>query len=508
MPIAPVGSRAVGGDEHSLAVALRVLLIARVATGLYLVEVLLNLTRPRRLPDEPSLTILARLPEISGSFGRLLATPRAVFWTVLAGILVGVALQVYSMVRPVEENRAAAFAWLTAVAMVGPFALIPLTVMGSYPEIALACVPSTVSVLWLLHNSQRFARLPAAALVAAFGWGALVISGFTRACNGLLYGAVNAYLIDPGQAAGVPTADVGTSLGAQLDVQERALDILMLHHSVLSQLGVAGGVGALFLVLRRRVIDVVTGLVLGAAVGLGFAFSDSVLFVKLFGSLGLINGATGGFEYWIRQSVGLLGGPVAFGAVLGAGLGVAAQVRERRTRLGVVGAALTAAIGGSMATETLSAWFSRLADVEIGTALDTLVVSPALWLAVQVPFVVLAVLLLRAGRRGRAGAAQVAVAAEAAATESGAGGVVTAREVPFLVDPALRGWAVFGTWQRYGWSAAIALYRLQSAQLDVAGWRWQLWLRQGAGPAADGRTGQLRAEAVRRRIAFARTGAS
>jgi hypothetical protein len=42
--------------------AARALLIARLAIGLYLVELLLNLTRPRILPNEPALTIFWQLP--------------------------------------------------------------------------------------------------------------------------------------------------------------------------------------------------------------------------------------------------------------------------------------------------------------------------------------------------------------------------------------------------------------------------------------------------------------
>ena len=51
----------------------RALLIARLVIGLYLVELLLNLTRPHVLPNEPTLSIFQRLPKTSGSFGRLLS---------------------------------------------------------------------------------------------------------------------------------------------------------------------------------------------------------------------------------------------------------------------------------------------------------------------------------------------------------------------------------------------------------------------------------------------------
>jgi len=63
---------------------------------------------------------------------------------------------------------------------------------------------------------------------------------------------------------------------------------------------------------RRHVDSVVAGVVLGAVVGLGFNLTESVEY------MGDLNGAAG-FNYWMRQSVGLFGSHVAFSAVAGAG---------------------------------------------------------------------------------------------------------------------------------------------------------------------------------------------
>jgi RsiW-degrading membrane proteinase PrsW (M82 family) len=464
----------------------RALLLARLAVGVYLLELLLNLARPRLQPNEPTLTILAPRPPISGSVGRLLSLPRAVFWTVLAGIAIGLVIQVVAAARYRGGRRPPAVTWATLAALLGPFALIPLVVLGNYPAVALACVPATAFVLWLLHHAQRFARMRAAVLLAAFGWGALIASGFTRACSGLAFGAINAYA----------TKGVGADLPGLLRAQYRVVDLLVLHLSMVGGLAEAAGVLILLALFRHRVTDVVTGLMLGAAIGLGFAFSESILFIKLFGSLAELNGATPGFEYWIRQSVGLLAGQVTFGAVLGAGLGVAAQLPRGRQRFWVGAAGVLAAIGGTAGNEVLAAWLSRGVHEHVrqGGAFDTLVVSPGLWLLVPAPFLVLAVVLLRSGRRVRGQAAQAAVWAEA-----GAGaGTVTAQEAPFLADPELRLWSLAGTWRRYGRGTALALNRLQNAQLDLAGWRWQ---RQRAGqpaePGQDGEGDELRAKVLR-----------
>ncbi|MDJ0383746.1 PrsW family glutamic-type intramembrane protease [Streptomyces sp. G-G2] len=445
------------------------LLIARLAIALYLLELLLNVFRPHLLPDEPTVSIFYKLPKsISqqmqqgplGSFDRLLSMPQAVFWAVMAGIAVGAALQVFAAITRPQGRRAVVLTWATLAALLGPFALMALAIVATYPLTALACVPSTAFVLWLLHHGQRFARLPLSVLLTAFGWGAFIVFGLGRAYTGLAFATLYGYLLKGSGSSLDPTGHL-TSL-------YRVIDLLILHLNVVNALLVAAGVVLILLLFRRRVSDAMTGLVLGAAVGLGYTFVESILFIRLYGAMSSFTGVTGGFEYWIRQSIGLLGGQVAFGALLGAGLGLAAQARRRRQRRLIAGAALAASIGGAVATETLSAWLSHLAGdhIVVGSAVDTLVVSPLLWLLPQAPFIVLAILLLANGRRVRASASRVALSAEA-----GAGAAITPGEVPFLSDPALRLWALASTWRQYGRTAALALLRVQSAQLDLAGWR-------------------------------------
>ncbi|GAA0299473.1 hypothetical protein GCM10010302_42550 [Streptomyces polychromogenes] len=479
----------------------RALLIARLVIAAYLVELALNVTRPHVLPDEPAVSIFYELPKsISqqmnqgpfGSLDRLLSMPRMVFWAVMAGIVVGALLQVFAMITRPAGRRAVVLTWATLAALLGPFALMGLAVITTYPLTALACVPSTAFVLWLLHHGQRFARLPLSVLLTAFGWGACIVFGLGRAYSGLAFATIYGYLYkEPGSYA---------DLTGHLQDLYRVIDFLILHLSVVNALLVAAGVALILLMFRHRVTDTVTGLVLGASVGLGYAFVESVLFIRLYGAMSSFTGATGGFEYWIRQSIGLLGGQVALGALLGAGLGLAARTRQRRQRVLIAGAALAAAVGGAVATEILAAWLSHLVSdhIEVGSALDTLVISPLLWLLPQAPFIVLAALLLVAGRRARAVAAHGAVSAEA--VEDGA---ITPGEVPFLTNPPLRFWALASTWRSHGRNAALALLRLQSAQLDLAGWRLQQQaaseddVADTAGGASREKGEQLRAKVMR-----------
>ncbi len=439
----------------------RALMIARLAIVLYLVELLLNMTRPRVLPDEPALSIfyelpagLGKMPGFAGSLDRLLSMPRAVFWCTLAGIVAGVVIQVAAAVLRRSGRRSVAPTWLTLGCLLLPFGLLSLVVVVEYFPLVLACVPSTALVLLLLRGGVRFARVPWAALSAAFAWGALIVFGLGRAYSGLAFGTLFGYL---GKSS-------RTDISRFAENQFRTIDLLIVHLSVVDALAVAGGVALLFLLFRHRVTDAVSGLVLGAAVGLGFNFVESALYMKIYGSLGGMLGSTGGFEYWIRQSIGLLGGQVAYGALLGAGLGVAARARRRRGLIAT--AAVVGAIGGATASEILSGWLSGLVrdHVEVGSALDVLVVSPVLWLLPQLPLISLTLALLVHGLRARAPALRAAVAKEVAA-----GPAITQAEVPVLTSPALRLWAVVGAWRWRGWRAARALHRLHSVQLDLAG---------------------------------------
>lgn len=462
----------------------RALLIARLVIGLYLVELLLNLTRPHLQANEPVLSIFQSGQGLSGQLGRLFSMPETVFWIVLAGIVVGFLLQIYAAITRPEGRRARILTWATLIALLGPFGLIPLAVIAAFPLPALACVPSTAFVVWLLHHGQRFARLPLPVLLIAVGWGALGVFGLGRAYTGLAYGTLNGYL----GAGAIPASGAPSGAFTQaIADQYRVIDYLILHLSVVNELALAAGVLLLLLVFGHRVTDMVTGLVLGAAAGAGYGFVESAMFIRLFGMLSFVNGATGGFEYWIRQSIGLLGGQVTFGALLGAGLGLALRTRRRR----YAGFALLTAIGGAVATEVLSAWLSHLAGSH-GGVFGTLVTSPFFWLLPQAPFIVLAVLLLRAGWRERDAAARAGVGAEAQRP----GGAIGRAEAPFLIDPGLRMWALVSAWSRYGAGTARALYRLQCAQLDLAGWRYQrLGAAEDDADRADGE--RLRTKVLR-----------
>jgi RsiW-degrading membrane proteinase PrsW (M82 family) len=313
---------------------------------------------------------------------------------------------------------------------------------------------------------------------AAFAWGALGAYGFASLTNDLVMRTTISALITryfDDLQNGAP----GQAILAVVTI--RSIRLMAWHAGIVEELAKAVGVALLLLFGGRRVRTVVSGIVLGGIAGLGFNFSESVRYISS-QYTSTASWDAGGFEYWMRQSVGLLGAHTAFSAVAGAGLAVAAGSADPRRRARAASAGLLAAIGSHVANDTLPGWFSQVTGglgVTVSGTWDTLVLSPLLILVIQVPMVVVYVLLLRGGLREQAAGFARAVAEEAVC----GAGAITPGEAAVLAHPAARLWAVAGTARRYGLAAALALRRVHSAQLQLACWRWQ-----HCGQATDGAT--------------------
>lgn len=100
--------------------------------------------------------------------------------------------------------------------------------------------------------------------------------GLGRAYNSLAVGTI----------IGFTTGTQAPGLGGLTGALYRMLSFFVLHMKIVSQLAAAAGVILLLLWYRHRVTDAMTGLVLGAAVGLGYAFTESVGFIQLADLLG------------------------------------------------------------------------------------------------------------------------------------------------------------------------------------------------------------------------------
>jgi hypothetical protein len=209
----------------------------------------------------------------------------------------------------------------------------------------------------------------------------------------------------------------------------------------------------LFLVMRDEFDDVVDGIVYGAAVGLGFNFMETVVYMSV-----------GGMPQWFfRQWLGLYLGHATYTALIGAGVGVARQVRGPVRKAIAILAGFTIAIAGHFAWDAWLWYFPHPSDPTL------LVLSiPLMYLAVSGPFVVAVLALLVLGLRaeGRALAAQFA--AEAALPD----GAILPEEVPILSSVGKRIEARLRMLRLRGLTGYLWLRRLQRAQIDLALERW------------------------------------
>ncbi len=412
---------------------LRLLQVLAVLNGIYALHVLADLVSPH-LEGDPAI----------GIFGDLWpAILRAVFWAAIVGWVIagGVLLRarLSGAVGALEQ-------WIASGALTLPFVVYTAGIVGPHPGTLLLCVPSTAFGLWTAVRFQRWRRLPLRLVLACFAWGAVIASGFAAACNTLLM----EYLIDY----------VG------------GIDLIKTNHDVYFGVFISAGFGeelgkgcAIFLVyllFRSRFDGPVSGIVLGAAVGLGFNLSETVEYMTHQGG--------SSYQYFVRQSVGLMAAHTAFSALLGAAFGVAALLPERRARILAIACGYLGAAGSHFMNNVIFTALTR-GDIEFpwkpGPALALLVVTPLQLALLQGPVIVLYLLLLRQGVRGQGNRLRGRIQEESLLPH----GAISERELPVLLEPRKRAWLRLTTLRRYGWSAYRALGQLQAAQYEVAALR-------------------------------------
>ncbi|MCX5554878.1 PrsW family glutamic-type intramembrane protease [Streptomyces sp. NBC_00038] len=343
--------------------------------------------------------------------------------------------------------RACQFGILGALLL--PFAVMPLDAFGSSLPQLLLCLLTTGAALLLVHRVQLLRRLPGWLLLAGLGWGALISGGLGIVMITWYQRYAPGFLLDWES----PQATVRTYL-----------TLMSLNAALVTELGKAAGVAVLFFLFRRHFDGVVSGVVVGAAVGLGYNLAETVHFMSL------INVAHHPTQFWDRQVVGLMATHVAFTALAGAGIGAARWLTERRDRLLVVGGGLLAAVGGHFETDMVlmhldkrrSGWFGD------DDTLSLLLGVPLLTVLTSGIFVVLYVLVLRRGLRAQAAGVGEALRAEAASGQ----GAVTEPEIGLLLSPRRRLLLELRVWRRDGTAGLRHLLRFQQAQLDLAVQRW------------------------------------
>jgi RsiW-degrading membrane proteinase PrsW (M82 family) len=347
-----------------------------------------------------------------------------------------------------RAERTAQFGILGALLL--PFTAMPLASMGGNLPQLLLCLPTTLAALLLVHRVQFYRRMPGWLLLTGFGWGALIGGGFGIVMITWFQRAMPGYFMS-------------RYWERPQDSVRELYTLFPLNTAVVTELGKAAGVAVLFLLFRRHIDGVISGVVLGAAVGLGFNLTETVHY------LGFVKPEHHFTQFWDRQVVGLMAAHVAFTALAGAGIGAARWLPARRDRLLVVAGGLLAAVGGHFETDvTLMQLDRHRADWYSSETLGLLVGIPVMTVITSGVFVALYVLILRRGLKAQATGLAHALRAESASGN----GAVTEPEIDLLLSPRRRLLLELRVWCRDGTAGLRHLQRFQQAQLDLAVQRW------------------------------------
>ncbi len=318
------------------------------------------------------------------------------------------------------------------------------------PEVAavstLACLPTTAIGLLVVRRLDRNEKEPWRLVLVATAWGAIVATSLVIWAETLWDAQLGARLV-PG-----PALDASSAFSA----------------GIFEELAKGVAVVLLYLTMRDEFDDVIDGIVYGAAVGLGFNLMESIAYMTHLYALYRPEGASLAFaaaagQWYQRQVLGLFLGHATYTALVGAGVGVARQLRSLPQRLLAIASGFLIAIAGHFAWDAWAQLFpvsptSPLAVAEVH--LRTLVMVG--------PFTAVVLLLLAQGLRveGMALARQLELEVEAGQ------GTVLASEVRVLTSPWRRLGARLAAMARGGPLAYVRLSRLQTAQIHLAMERW------------------------------------
>jgi RsiW-degrading membrane proteinase PrsW (M82 family) len=295
----------------------------------------------------------------------------------------------------------------------------------------LICLPTTGFALFLLRRVDLNEREPWRLVLVAAGWGAVVATTLA-----IVFESLWSYTIDVGLIPG-PGEAVATAFNAALfEEVPKGLAVVLLY-----------------LVMRDEFDGVVDGIVYGAAVGLGFNFMETVVYMSV-----------GGMPQWFfRQWLGLYLGHATYTALVGAGIGVARQVSGLPQKAAAILSGFLVAIAAHFAWDAWLWYFPHPSDPTL------LVLSiPLMYLAISGPFFIAVLALLVLGLRAEGRALAVQFAAEAALPD----GAIRPEEVPVLSSVGRRIEARLRMLQLRGLPGYLWMRRLQRAQIDLALERW------------------------------------
>lgn len=424
-------------------------LVAVAMSAFYVIALLLEITRPEYQGPEPALGLLDDSPSL-----RLQLT------LLLVGVWISLAAWgLTDLLSRGAADEPSRYRWLAVGKVVALGALVlpyVVTTLQDFPgndEWLFVCLLSTGLALLLVTRLQRFDRMGWRIPVCAFGWGAFVGPGFIRGIATLFKDFYPAF-----------------SFGG--DVSIAAVDAWQNHIFLVrtatfgfgEELGKSAGILLLCALFRHKLTGVVSGIVVGAAVGLGFNFSESLLY------LSTSPAAEDLFQLWSRQGVSLLAAHLAFSATVGAGVGLAMQLSSRRQQAAAIGSGVALASCCHFATNLTLTYLSESRGVWLpgGQEIYSLLLFPLLILIMHSPLTVLYLLMARAGSKAQAHGLTTELSKEAA---TGYGAVIPT-EVPVLLSPRRRFRRKLLELRRHGLGAYRRLDRLYAAQLRMGTHRW------------------------------------
>jgi RsiW-degrading membrane proteinase PrsW (M82 family) len=307
---------------------------------------------------------------------------------------------------------------------------------------AAACVPTTGFGLWVLRRLDRNEAEPWRLVMVAAAWGAVVATSLVI-WGETVWDDVTTNVLLPG-----PGLDTSTAFSAGL----------------LEEIAKGLAVVLLFLVMRDEFDGIVDGIVYGAAVGMGFNFMESISYMThLYAIFQPHQGVVAaGVQWYARQVLGLFFGHATYTALIGAGLGIARQLRGFRPKLITIGSGWLIAIAGHFS------WDAWLTFFPISHGAFALFEVHLRTIVMEGPFTAAVVILLVLGLHIESEALARQLRAEAAEGK----GAVEEAEVPRLTSFWNRALSRFDALRRGGFRAYRQVARLQQAQLELAMERW------------------------------------
>lgn len=398
--------------------------------------------------------------------------PRIVAWALAAGLfLLLVGLGIHTVARPGKTRLVASWApLLVATTLLTGWGLAWFLNRISGREDAriplLLCVGTTAFAVLAFRRLQRNWRLPWWILLLGLGW------GVTAALPApLLLGTTVRVVVEEALAPGIT----------------RVILTVGLPTAVIEEVSKGIGVLLAYLLLRRQVSTILSGIVLGAIVGLGFNLTESVMF--MLGDTGRML-----FQFWHRQAFGMPFGHATLTAIVGAGIGLAAHQRRWLARVACITSGFMLAIAAhalwNVAVIQGLRWESDnpTADLLLWTPLTLFVYKGPLFVLVMV----MAILGLRMETK--------ALVAELRAEATTRLDAVRPEEVPLLARPHLRFLARVQALCDHGLRARRLVAALHRAQIRLALARWHR--ARSAGPEPPGAEAALRLHigALRRQL--------